>query len=262
MKKSLFLLTLLVLLISAKDEYTLTYSLPFNNARYFTTDRLGRVYVVVGNQLLQFNQAGKPMMNFSDISLGELRSVDVTNPLKILLFYPDFQRIVILNNRLAPTSTINLQSLEILQPVAVSLSENGGYWVYDRLDDRLKKLDQNLQVISQSPNLTPQLGFTMQPRSMTEQGGFLYIHDAEHGLILFDQFGTYYQTLHFKNVSSFQVIDRELLFTRENKLYRYRTGSPEETEILLPVHDSLIGARIEQQQLYLLTTASLNFYSF
>lgn len=262
MKKGLLIFSFLLFFISAKEDYTLTFSLPFSNARYFTTDRLGKAYVVVGNQLLQFSPAGKPMANFSDITLGELRSVDVTNPMKILLFYPDFQRIVLLNNRLAPTSTINLPSLDINQPVAVSLSENGGYWVYDRFDDRLKKLDQNLQTISQSPNLSPQLGFSLQPRSMVEQGGYLYIQDAVNGLIIFDQFGTYYQTLHFDSISSFQVIDKELLFTRQNKLLRYQIGSPEEMEILLPRHDSLLGARIEQQQLYLLTSGSLNFYSF
>lgn len=262
MKKIALVFLLMCFFLSAKDDYSLIYSLPFSNARYFTTDRLGKAYVVVGNQLLQFSSAGKPLFNFSDISLGELRAVDVTNPLKILLFYPDFQRIVLLNNRLAPTSTIQLTSLDINQPFAVCLSENGGYWVYDRFDDRIKKLDQNLQVISQSPTLTPQLGYSLQPRSMTEQGGYLYVHDAINGLLLFDQFGTYYQTLHFDSVSSYQIIDKELLFTRKNNFYRYRIGSPAETEILLPTHDSILGARIEQQQLYLLTTASLNFYSF
>jgi hypothetical protein len=32
--------------------------------------------------------------------------------------------------------------------------------------------------------------------------------------------------------------------------------------VLLPPHDSLVSCRIEHKQLYLLTTSSLNFYSY
>lgn len=262
MKRLIVLTILSLLFISATDDYTLNLSLPFSGARFFTTDKLGKVYVIVGNQLLQFNAQGKPVANFSDISLGELRNVDCTNPLKLLLFYPDFSRIIILNNRLSPTSTINLQSLYINQPVTVCVSENAGYWLYDRETDRLKKLDLNLQVIVESANLTQILGYQIQPESMQETGGFLYLNDKSKGLIVFDQFGTYYKTLHYPDIRNFQVIEKDILFMRENKLFRYNSKTAMENEVLLPVHDSLLAARIEQQQLYLLTTASLNFYSF
>ena len=106
------------------------------------------------------------------------------------------------------------------------------------------------------------LGYQIQPESMQETGGFLYLNDKSKGLIVFDQFGTYYKTLHYPDIRNFQVIEKDILFMRENKLFRYNSKTAMENEVLLPVHDSLLAARIEQQQLYLLTTASLNFYSF
>lgn len=263
MKKSIFLLLLVFSLVSATDDYNLVYSLPFiGSAKFCTTDKLGNAYVIVGNQLLKFSQTGKPLSNFSEITLGELRSVDVSNPMKILLFYPDFSRLIILNNRLSPTSTVNLQSLDINQPLAVCSSENFGYWIYDRQDDKLKKLDLNLQVVNESPNLTQALGFQLQPKSMAESGGMVYISDPENGLLVFDQFGTYYKTLHYPEIRNFQLIEKDILFVRSNKLFRYNSKTAMENEVLLPAHDSILSARIEQQQLYLLTTASLNFYSF
>src|SRR6185369_8144211 len=97
----LILNTLFFLLISFKaDEYKLINSIPFAHAK-FTTDRLGNAYVIVENQLLQFDTIGKPKANYSNLNSGILFSVDASNPLKILLFYPDFARLELLNNKLA-----------------------------------------------------------------------------------------------------------------------------------------------------------------
>src|ERR1044072_2751903 len=90
----------LLLLVGGRgDNYTLIRSIPFTNAS-FTTDNLGNAYVIAENQLLQFDGNGKPKGNYSESNLGVLRSVDASDPLKILLYYPDFTQINILNSKL------------------------------------------------------------------------------------------------------------------------------------------------------------------
>ena len=106
------------------------------------------------------------------------------------------------------------------------------------------------------------LGYKVQPRFLTEGSGFVYMSDPENGILVFDLFGTYYKLLPFKGLKSFQVIDQNILFVKENKLFRYDSKTAAEQEVLLPVHDSILNARIEGQQLYLLTSDSLSFYSF
>ncbi|MBL0031905.1 MAG: hypothetical protein IPP27_06880 [Bacteroidetes bacterium] len=83
---------------------------------------------------------GKPIANFSRNNLGSIRSIDASNPMKILMFYPDFAQLVVLNNKLAEQSSINLRASEINQPIVACGSENGGYWIYDNDDDQLKSL--------------------------------------------------------------------------------------------------------------------------
>ena len=260
-RKILILLTF-VICCAATGDYQLVNSIPFSNLSFLTTDKLGNTYVVVGNQLLQFDLNGKPLANFSRNNSGSIRSIDASNPMKILMFYPDFAQLVILNTKLAEQSTINLRASGINQPVVARGSENGGYWIYDNDDDQLKKLDLNLQIIYQSGNLTQVLGYKVQPRFLAEGSGFVYMSDPENGVLVFDLFGTYYKLLPFKGLKSFQLIDQNILFVKENKLFRYDSKTAAEQEVLLPPHDSVVNARIESQQLYLLTSDSLSFYSF
>jgi hypothetical protein len=246
----------------ADKDYTLINSIPFKGVHFFSTDNLGNAFVIVENQVLEFNSQGKPVANYSDRNYGELRSIDATNPMKIVLFYPDFATIVVLNSKLAVQSTVNLRAVDIAQPLAVCNSHEDGYWLYDRQDDQLKKIDLNLQVFYQSGNLSQVLGYSMKPVYMTEADGFVYIQDAENGILVFDNFGAYYKTLPLKGVSSFQVVSNELVYSMSNSVYSYGLKTIEQKEILLPQHDSIITARFDRNELYLLTTSSLNFYSF
>jgi len=259
----LFMLALAICLSSAtNDGYTYINSIPFRQQVQMTTDRLGNAYVLVENQLLQFNPLGKPKANFSASSLGVIRTMDASNPMKILLFYSDFAKVIVLDSKLAIQSTIDFRSLQIYQPLAACISEENGFWVYDREDDLLKKLDMNLQVIYRSGSLTQRMGYQVQPGIMLESNGFIYMNNPSTGILVFDRYGEYYKTLPYKGLTTFQVIGREILLTVNNKLLRIDTKTNEEKEVLLPVNDSILSGRIEQHKLYLLTTDSLKFYSF
>src|ERR1035438_5404402 len=91
----------------ASEEYTLIKTIPFSGVR-FTTDKLGNTYVIADNQLLEFDSKGNPLANYSETNLGSLRSIDASNPLKLVLYYPDFGQINTLDTKLALQSTVNL----------------------------------------------------------------------------------------------------------------------------------------------------------
>ena len=150
----------------------------------------------------------------------------------------------------------------INQPLAACYSKENGYWVYDREDDQLKKVDINLQVVQQSGNLTQLIGYQLQPGIMVEENGFVYLNNPSTGILVFDRFGTFYKTIPYQNLTDFQVIGKDMLFINKNRLLRYDSKSISEREVILPTHDSIRSARIEHHQLYLLTNDTLNFYSF
>jgi hypothetical protein len=243
------------------DDYNLIKSIPFSNA-VLTTDNFGNAYVIAENQLFQFDGDGRPRATYSENNLGILRSVDASNPLKILVYFPDFTQINILNSKLALQSTVNLRSLGIMQPTLICNSNNEGYWIFDLQDFQLKKISLDLQVKHESGNISQSTGYNILPNFLVESDNFVYLNNPETGILVFDLYGTYFKTIPLKNLKSFQVINDEILFLDQNKLISFHMKKLEEKEILLPPHDTLVNARIEQKELFLLTTTSLNFYSF
>ena len=261
-KAARLLLPCCFLLLSFQtDDYKLIKSIPFTNVK-FTTDRLGNAYVIVENQLLEFDTAGKPKINYSNFDSGILSSVDASNPLKILLFYPDFARLELLNNRLALQSTIELRNMGVIQPMVACQSRQDGYWVFDLQDIQLKKFDLNLQLQYESGNLGQLLGHKLLPNYIAEGDYNVFLSNPSTGILVFDRFGAYLKTIPIPDIKSFQIINNDLLFVKNNKLLKYNLKTLEENEVLLPPHDSIVSARIEKQQLFLLTTTSLNFYSY
>jgi hypothetical protein len=261
MKFFLLSLFLLASIAFKADEYRLINSIPFQNAS-FTTDNFGNAYVITENQLFQFDTLGKLKANYSERNAGNLHSIDVSNPLKMLLFYPDFAQLQILDSKLALQSTINLRDLNIIQPVAACQSLQGGYWIFDLQDYQLMKMDLNLQLKVESGNVTQTLGYSPVPNFVLEHDNNIYLNNPSTGILVFDLYAAYIKTIPIDSLKSFQIIGNELLFVKDNTLMKHNLKTLEQSQVFLPSHDSLISSRIEQQQLYLLTTSSLNFYSY
>ncbi|RYZ46598.1 MAG: hypothetical protein EOO14_24420, partial [Chitinophagaceae bacterium] len=87
-------------------------------------DNLDNLYVVSSTgQVKKFNNRGDSVAVFNGVRAhGKLHALDVTNPLKPLLFYKDFSTVVILDRLLSSRSSLDLRRYNVLQPAAVTLS--------------------------------------------------------------------------------------------------------------------------------------------
>lgn len=244
------------------EDWTLMSGLPMRTGTFLTTDALGNAYVVVENQVLKFSPSGKPLQNFSESQWGELRMVDATNPLKVLLFYPDMARIVTLGTQFAPQSTIELRSIGIMQPTLACSSANEGYWIFDLQDFQLKKLNFNLEITSQSGNLLQTTGQRILPNFLIEYDQRVYLNDPQQGILVFDAFGTYLKTIPIKGLFHFQCQSREIIYAVGDSAVAVETTAYTERKMPLPPHSAIRGMRMSDKQLYLLTTDSLNCYSY
>jgi len=71
---------------------------------------------------------------------GQASFIDVSNPLKVLLYYKDFATVVYAGSFLNIRNTIDLRKQNILQVKAIGQSYDNKIWVYDELESKLKKL--------------------------------------------------------------------------------------------------------------------------
>ncbi len=66
--------------------------------QFVGADELGNLFFME-NQAF-FRKSGSRIFSFSNVDLGEISAVDMGNPFKILLFYQDFNSVIILDNNL------------------------------------------------------------------------------------------------------------------------------------------------------------------
>src|SRR5262245_29181202 len=76
----------------------------------FTVDNLDNIYILNSrNQVKKVSPAGDSVAVFNDIKrFGKASLLDVSNPLKVLLYYKDFATIVVLDRLLNAVNTIDL----------------------------------------------------------------------------------------------------------------------------------------------------------
>lgn len=231
-----------------------------SNADFFTTDKLGNLYLVEGDEIILYNAKGKELYRYSDKSLGEIASLDANNALKLVVFYKDQSLIAILDNTLSVHgSAIELADKNFDQVVLVCRSQRENLWLYDQQNMEIIQTDINLQVIARSGNLQQALGQTINPTYITEQNNMLYMANPESGIFVFDNFGTYLKTIPIIT-EEFQVRGNYLFYKEDGMPKRYDMKRFDFQELQLPRSD-FERFQVQENRLYLQTRAGVDIYS-
>lgn len=240
-------------------QYTLATEVPLK-ADYFTSDNLGNAYTVSGHEIFKYLPSGKLFNRYSNLMLGNITSVDASNPLKILLFYKDFSKIQFLDNQLAESrGVISLQDLGLEQSTLACISFDNGFWVYDQINFSLIRFNQTFDKVQEARNINQNIGYEPQPDFLHEWGDWIYLNNPETGILVFDIFGTYFKTIPLKGLTSFQIARENLLYFKDGKLMAYNLKTLHEGEIQVPA-DKIQMLRIEKEKLMILTNESLKVY--
>jgi hypothetical protein len=115
-------------------------------------DQLDSYYFTKNNVL--YKQVGEQVINYMNVGLGKLKKVDIINPLKIVLFYEDFNSVVFLDNQLNEKQKINFSDLNT--PIiahAVGMAAKNSIWYFDLNNQKIGLYDyeQNKQIPLSQP---------------------------------------------------------------------------------------------------------------
>jgi hypothetical protein len=238
------------------------WSIPIKGNKLFT-DNLGNSFLLNKDQLTKYRENGTLFRTYSNKGLGNISSIDALNPLKIVVFYQDFSKVVFLDNTITENGfPIQLQDREWEQTSLVCASYDNGIWLFDQVQFSLIRLNQQLQVTTQIKNLNQILNLALQPVFMMEHENYLYMSIPEIGIFQFDIFGTYIKTIPIKGLSKFQVFNNILYYSNTpGVLNAYSIKTLQESTINLPINN-YSDLRIEKSRLYLLHNDSLSVYQF
>jgi glutaredoxin-related protein len=179
----------------------------------FQVDNLGEIFVLTpDNQLKKYSAAGDSLGVFNDVRrFGKIAYIDVTNPLKLLLFYQEFGTIVILDRFLNNLGSLDLRQLGFYQVTCIGLAYDNNIWVYDALAGKLNKIANDGTTISQTNDIRQFTDSVPNPVLLTDQGGLVYLFDPQKGAYLFDHYGGYSKNIALKNWRHFSVINSTML---------------------------------------------------
>ncbi len=99
-------------------------------------DDLDNLYYIKDNVLFKKNRT--ELWQYKNIYLGEINLVNIKNSLKIILFYENFNTIVMLDNQLNETQKINFSENDV--PIIVSatgIASQNQLWIYNSLSNQI-----------------------------------------------------------------------------------------------------------------------------
>ncbi len=107
---------------------------------FIGADNFGTIYSIRDYTL--YKTYKNKSLNYSNIQLGSISSANTFNPLKINVFYEDFNTVIILDNRLAEVYKIDFNTSESYKNIShVSTGSDNTLWIFNQDTQRLELYD-------------------------------------------------------------------------------------------------------------------------
>ncbi len=180
-----------------------------------SVDPNGNVYVIDGSTLYKLTQNGSEWVKsqYSNFQLGDIASVDVDNPLKIMLFYQDEGMILFLDEKMNPLmEPLNLMDAGLNNISLATYSTDNTIWLYDVVLHDLINVNFQLKELSRN-HLSIEKFEPTQFISLKEKK--LAMYNPATGIAFFDAFGTYLKTIPVRtDAGSCQVDEKSIYYLK------------------------------------------------
>ena len=184
------------------------------NKTYIGFDGLGNNYFIKDNVFTKQNQ--NQVWEYKNVALGKITSVDYINPLKIVVFYEDFNTIVTLDNQLNEIQKLNLFDVDnTIFASNIGLAAQDQFWIYN-------SLTQQIMLFDYLKKMSKTIGNPIQEAIKYTQSDFnnFYWIDEINNWYAIDIFGKVTLLANIPAFEKIQIIDTDtLLFSRDNILY-------------------------------------------
>lgn len=231
----------------------------------FTVDNLGNIYVLnQTGQLKKMGPAGDSIAVFNNVrQYGKVHFIDVSNPLKVLLYFKDFGTVVILDRFLNTRGTLDLRRQQLFQVKSIAQAYDNNLWAFDELESKLKRVGEDGRIIDQSSDFRLIFDSTPSPSFIVDQNKLVYLYDATKGVYLFDYYGAFKNRIRFIGWTDFSVINNTIFGRDAGMLYRYEPGTLNLQQYPIPTGmQSARKIKIMPGNLYLLRDHQLEIYTY
>ncbi len=177
-------------------------------------DEFQNVYVYDNHTVQKFDKSGANHFTFSNLRRGDIASVDVSNPLRILVHYSDNNEVVFLDNTLSEQNqSVNFNDLEVYDVSLVCSSFQNHLWLYRIAAQKLVRLNKNGEVMNESANIGLWLSEDGQNFThLKESGNYLYLMTEDGLILVFDQYGAFIRKVRIPFSTHYHFYNDKILY--------------------------------------------------
>ena len=234
------------------------------NFTMMDVDVLNNIYLITaGNQLKKYNANGDSMAVFNDVrKYGNPTLMDVSNPLKVLLYYKNYATVVMLDRLLSPRNSINFRQQNIFSVKAIATSYDNNIWLFDEQDYKLKKIDEEGKLLQESTDWRVLMDAVPSPGLIIDNNNFVYLYDPAKGFYIFDYYGTFKNNLPFIGWKNIAVAGGRITGMQGNQLHSYVIASLNDKTYNIPsFFDNYISIKAMNGKVYVLKENALEIYT-
>lgn len=229
-------------------------------------DHLDNLYLLTSSeQLKKYSANGDSLAVFNNIRrFGKLHSFDVSNPLRPLLFYKDFSTVVLLDRQLSLRSTVDLRRQNILQASAASTSYDNAIWIFDAIENKLKKIRDNGELLMETADFRTIFDASFVPEKIMEHENSVYLITSSGTVLQFDYYGTFQKKYELPGWQNMSLLNKNIagitkggiaLFNTANLMLQQQYQFPSS-------FGSFDRYLIGNHKIFAHTKDSINIYSF
>lgn len=248
--KEIFCLTVLFALLSFyANAQNKQVGLIDTSAVAIYVDNLDFIYLQTERgELLKYSSTGQLKWRYSNNRFGKLHSVDVSDPMRVLLFYADFQQIVVLNNNLNEILNYSFAAKTNLQVSAVAAGNNNSLWLFERNANTLIKYSANFTEDIATANLSQLFNQVINPIKIAATDQYVFLQHSDNTILQFDRFGAFVRDFQLPNLTQFSLTNHNIVYHQANQLILYNVNTLNTVKQPLPttlaVKQLVIGNKI------------------
>lgn len=214
MKFYYYIILLFTVSLSSQStiDATLVKDTIFNVDTFVAADTFGTVFSITNNTLYK-NSEDNPL-NYSNIQLGEITSTNTFNPLKINVFYKDFNTVIILDNRLAEVYKIDFNTSENYRNITrVSTGSDTTIWIFNQDT-------QQLELFDYKTNKARAKTLPIQDKviAMTSNYNYCWVL-TESQLLVYNYTGSLLNKIENNHFIALSESNNTIILSTKNKLY-------------------------------------------
>ena len=256
MKKLLFLsLLCLITEVNAQQlQVEMLSSEAFRAESFLGTDKFGYRYGIRDNVFFKFQN--NEFVEYKNLSLGKIVRVDLQNPLRIILFYENFNTIVMLDNQLNEIQKINFSDNPVQLVVsATGMASRNRVWIYNSLSQQIGLYDY---LNNKYASLTQSLRGILKHYE-SDFNYFQWIDD-KYNWYACDIFGKITNLGRVPEFDSIQIINSQLLLFSKNGIIHLSDLKNDKTFTVENVEKTFKSFSYKDQILSIFTSEGITNY--